>query len=190
MSSNCTHNPQLSQSVVERSTLTNLQCALLAFLSIRANVIIAKPQKSTKFSKQFLVLRQINFTDENFIFDVNTFVTKRIQDRMNIMRTMGLSDKTAYRKTMNFKKREVLEVLEDLLFEEGFIVLYQKINREGVRGDISIKMPNGKVIGKEIIMKLGNNVWDFCLQKFKKSKKIVLNSENVLGLIHDAYCVE
>ncbi|ELP91122.1 hypothetical protein EIN_269580 [Entamoeba invadens IP1] len=158
-----------NQCVRERTMISNLQCALLAFIATKAEIELTKQKKQSKLSREFLCVNFINFSEELYTFDVKKYVKIRLNEKLNLFIKNGFNATTAHRKVVNEKKREVLHLLEDILFNEGFVVYYENENREGIRGNVFIQMPDGRIIERDMIINLGTKIWnDFNIVWTKK----------------------
>ncbi|ELP85533.1 hypothetical protein EIN_148450 [Entamoeba invadens IP1] len=180
MSAESRHREKL-RCIGERTLLTNLECSLLAFISTKADVVLSRPKKVGQFSHEFLSVFTITFLEENtpFTFEVPSFLKRKKTEKLVELNKEGKKGKKGFRQVQNQKKREVIHLLEDILFEDGFLVFYDNENREGIRGNVIIQMPNGQIIQKEMIIKLGEAIWTYCSNKFNEEQRSVLIKEKV-----------
>ncbi|ELP95295.1 hypothetical protein EIN_141370 [Entamoeba invadens IP1] len=154
----------------ERTLLTHLQCALLAFISTKAGVVLCRPpKKSGAFHTNF----------STFIPSHLQMKTQKKEKLQQLIKDGGFAKK-CNRQIENEKKRDTIHILEDILFEDGFVVFYDNENREGIRGNVFIQMPNGELLNKDMIVKLGEAVWNYCTDKMNDDKKPILIQEKVV----------
>ncbi|ELP88796.1 hypothetical protein EIN_438060 [Entamoeba invadens IP1] len=173
--------------VDERTLLSNLQCSLLAFLAMKCDITVGKQKKNSQYSRKFMNIKQILFhKDQPFIFNVQTFLTKRCLEKMASFEGDGVSQRTALRRALNEKKRDSLHILEDILIEDGLVTIYEVENREGIRGNVCIKLPDGSIVNKKMIEKLGESIWMYCECELTNKSKVVLDKELVMTLIQNA----
>ncbi|ELP95046.1 hypothetical protein EIN_253000 [Entamoeba invadens IP1] len=149
----------------ERNLLTEVECVLLALLSRKYGFVLSKPQKKSTTAKQFVKVRTLVKENEEYEFELQKFIKARTYQRVEKLQKEGFPLKTARRKTQSIKRSEALYIFEDLLLEFGYIVFFEKINREGINGDVQI-FCNGKfVYGKDDIRTIGNKVSGFLTQR-------------------------
>ncbi|ELP83935.1 hypothetical protein EIN_393760 [Entamoeba invadens IP1] len=180
--------------IKERTLLTHLQCALIAFISTKADIKLSPPKRVSRLSQDFLNISSITFLTENPLFTLNfkDFIKRRKKEKNAEMLKNGIDYRIMERKIQNEKKREILHLLEDILFEDGFIVYYENENREGIRGNVFIQMPDKQIVNKEMIIKLGESIEKYCSDRFIEKRKqnisiemIILTKEKVLNIINE-----
>ncbi|ELP87594.1 hypothetical protein EIN_145680 [Entamoeba invadens IP1] len=169
----------------ERTQLSYLQCSLLAFISMNRRVVVGHLKKPSKYSNKFIEIQKVFFDNDeySFVFNVQSFLAKRAQERMSSYNKKNSSGKWALRKVRSQKKRECIHLLEDILFEDGFVVMYDTENREGIGGNIFIILPDGSVMDKVMIKRLGQTIWNYCEVEKKDTKEIILNNGVVMTLL-------
>ncbi|ELP83962.1 hypothetical protein EIN_500500 [Entamoeba invadens IP1] len=156
-----------------RNMITCLECCLIGLLSHKCSLHISKPKKKTFFTLQFMKVTKIVFNDvEEWCFNVEAVVDQRRKEMENTYLKKGVPQSTAFRKSMDKKKRELMHLLEDFLYEEGFDIRYSCENREGIFGFVSISK-NGYVMDKEDICKMGETIWN-CIKGKMKNKGVVI----------------
>ncbi|ELP91487.1 hypothetical protein EIN_144470, partial [Entamoeba invadens IP1] len=126
--------------IEQRNMQTSLECCLPALLSQKGTLKIANPQKKTTYSSEFIKLTQLTFNDvEEWTLDIINVVKERCRDIEKFMLMSGVSKGTAYRRSMDAKRREFMHLIEDILFVEGYDITYTSENREGISGDVKIR---------------------------------------------------
>ncbi|ELP92488.1 hypothetical protein EIN_523860 [Entamoeba invadens IP1] len=173
----------------QRNTSTYLECTLLALLSNECSVHFSRPQKSTKYSHQFLKVSKLTlYQSEVWQLEVSSLVKRRCKEMENVYILKGASQKTALRRALNKKRRETMHILEDILYEEGYSVSYKGENREGIYGEMSVVFPNGIILNNDRIERLGKLVWEH-VNGHMGERGVVVKQFELTGFV-DTICNE
>ncbi|ELP85126.1 hypothetical protein EIN_080980 [Entamoeba invadens IP1] len=168
----------------ERNTQVELECVLLALLSLKYSFTISKPQKKAENTKLFIKVKSVKKNNDTFVFDLQQFVKLQTSQIYHSMTESGIKQKTAFRRTQSNKRSQVVHFFEDLLFEEGFLVMYKKFNREGVVGDLNIYYNQRIMLNKIQIRQIGNTVWSYLMEKQKRTNTFEIKNEELLPFLY------
>ncbi|ELP84344.1 hypothetical protein EIN_277940 [Entamoeba invadens IP1] len=169
MSANLNRDSQ--RFIEQRNLQTYLECTILAILSYNTEIQLIKPQKLTKHSQPFIKIKKLMIlNDDKWSLEIDTIVKERIKAIEKDYKNSGVAKNTAFRRSLNHKKRDMMHIVEDIIYEWGYTVRYEGENREGIYGNVEIEMPNGKLINKKRIVDIDQRVWEYLRVKMVSSK--------------------
>ena len=143
---------------------------MIALLNQTNEIIIGKSQKIS--TKTIPLIKVISIKNNSFDFQIQQFIKKRNIERINEQNKLQITMKTAKRRGQAFKRRENMHILEDILFENNYVINIEKEDRDGIRGNVCIFYDHTLIYTLNEIMNKGKIICEYIINKLGKNKQI------------------
>ena len=176
-----------------RNYQTCQEAIYIACLNEFCEIQLKKPTKKAYVTMQFFQIESLNFSDEDII-QFSKLVQLLVKQRMEYEVSIGVEQKTAARRSENYKFSISLNLLNDLLTEFGYVLrdkIYFNSNpkrnvkkknesqKESIGETIHFIFKNGKILfDKEKIESIGKNINSYLLNLFNDKNIIVLKRKD------------
>ncbi|BFU24781.1 hypothetical protein EHI8A_002900 [Entamoeba histolytica HM-1:IMSS-B] len=153
---------------LKQCRMMNSQCdveaILIAILNQYVNLTIAKPQRKTTVTKQFIKIVKIDFCSGDEV-EVQTFIRKREDELITSLTKQGVSQQTAKRRMQEAKRWELLHLLMDLVTEYGYTVYAENEQNCGFDGEVTISYRNKLLYSIKDINRKAPSIRDYIMNK-------------------------
>ncbi|ELP89024.1 hypothetical protein EIN_163940 [Entamoeba invadens IP1] len=129
---------------VALSLQAEIQNVALMLLSRYIGVFVKRPSKQAKITTQFQRVKNLIIGDE--VLDVQKVVKARCLLYSTLMEKEGVKEETIKRRMQPYKRREVVNLLLDVLFEFGVVLLNARDESDGILGNVCFYNFHNKTI--------------------------------------------
>ncbi|ELP89440.1 hypothetical protein EIN_390650 [Entamoeba invadens IP1] len=147
---------------------------VIALLSKDNEIVINLPHTHTSKTLPFPNIASISSKDGRV--DFQNYIKKRLYEKMELEKTMGRMEKTVIRRTQNYRRKEIIEYIEDLLYIQTGIIVFHQLEKAQLifinKGKVEIVATN------KVIVENGHKISTFIETELNEKKMITLRPED------------